>query len=218
MIDMLTSVLMIFLLIYFVQYYLSNENLEAAIAQQRRDQFNELFNREFRGEEDISLVPELNSLRITFGEGVLFKPREYQLESGAVEVSRGKRVLSKLARVFAAIDTSNSGQQTYNDIQIEGHTDETALNRLIYPRNNWELSTARALEVLKFLACEAEQRLDERVMSVNGYASNRPVSKKRRPEDLSKNRRIEIRIFFSGRDKVVAPSRNKEVGLCQTRN
>src|SRR5262249_9696508 len=89
MIDMLTSILMVFLLIYFVQYYLSNENLEAAIAQEKRDQFKESFEREFRREKDVSLEAELNSLRITFGERVLFEVGKYQLQQ------RGRVMLDK---------------------------------------------------------------------------------------------------------------------------
>jgi flagellar motor protein MotB len=186
-IDMLTSALMVFLLIYFVQFYLSNENLEAAIAQVKRDQFKETFEREFRLEENVSLEAELNSLRITFGESVLFKVKKYQLEQ------RGRVMLGKLAGVFKSARTATAGQQLYERIQIEGHTDTSYYNDPAYPRDNWELSTARALAVLKFLAVEVPPPVVEK-MSANGYGSNKPK------EDKSKSRRIEIRIFFSGKE------------------
>lgn len=189
MIDMLTSILMVFLLIYFVQYYLSNDNLEAALALQRRDHFKTLFMQEFDGEKDISLVAELNTLRISFGERVLFERKKYELQH------RGAEMLEKLAQVFHKTQSAISMARTYKEIQIEGHTDSDSLDSYGYPHDNWELSTARALEVLKFLARKATPPLDESVMSANGYASNRPVK-----GDKAKSRRIEIRIFFSGAD------------------
>lgn len=189
MIDMLTSILMVFLLIYFVQYYFNSGNLESAIAENRRDIFKRTLEREFSGEKEVLLTAELNSLRITFGEGVLFKPTDYQLQP------KGEVVLTKLAEVFNTTRSTLSGQQPYKEIQIEGHTDPDTQKGKVYPHDNWELSTARALEVLKFLARKATPPLDEKAMSANGFASNRPA-----PGDKAKSRRIEILIKFSGEE------------------
>jgi len=192
LIDMLTSVLMIFLMIYFVQHLLNPENLAAAIAQQKQNQFVAIFRREFNNElksNDVRLKSDVNLLQITFGEGILFQPAEHDLQPA------GKNALARLAKVFQQLPAAD-GQELYEQIQIEGHTDKTPMNSPDYPRDNWELSTARALAVLKFLNARSELSLNaKRKMSANGYADNRPIDRKVQ----YKNRRIEIRIYFSGK-------------------
>lgn len=190
MIDMLTSLLMFFLLIYFVQNNVNPAGLEAEIARQKQERFNEVFRREFAEEiarGDIRFVPEVNLLQITFGEEILFPFARYELQP------RGQVMLRRLARAVRTVDTT-SPTPTYDQIQIEGHTDSTRMNRSTYPHDNWELSMARAREVLRFLTERTSPPLDQKTMSANGYADTRPVSDRR-----AKNRRIEIRIYFSGR-------------------
>jgi chemotaxis protein MotB len=82
---------------------------------------------------------------------------------------------------------------------VEGHTDNVPLDRSAYPSNNWELSTARALSVVEFLS-KAEPSFAA-VLSANGYSSNRPVADNVTQAGRDRNRRIEIRLFFSGTHK-----------------
>lgn len=189
MIDMLTSLLMFFLLIYFVEHNFSAGSAELAVARQKQARFAEILKREFRREiaaGQVAYAADLKRLQIRFGEGVLFLPGEHEL------LPQGRRLLGRLARVFHSLDAH--GAQLYEQIQIEGHTDDVPARRAYYPHDNWELSTARATSVLRYLTRGARHPLDEHLMSVNGYAENRPVSRTR-----SLNRRIEIRIYFSGR-------------------
>jgi flagellar motor protein MotB len=188
MIDMLTSMLMFFLLIYFVEHNFNAASAELAIARQKQAQFvavlHEEFGAEIRGGQ-VADSADLNLLQIRFGDGVLFEPGRYELHP------RGAALLRRLAGVFHRVDVSGAGP-LYQQIQVEGHTDDLPFRRAAYPHDNWELSTARATAVMKFLTRGARP-LEERRMSVNGYAHNRPVSERR-----SRNRRIEIRIYFSG--------------------
>lgn len=195
LIDMLTSILMFFLLVFFVEQNFSSASAELAFARQKQAGFRSVFRGEFRDEIAAGQVAdsaELNQLRIRFGDGVLFEPGRYELSP------RGRALLERLARVFHGVDAS--GTHLYDHIQIEGHTDDTGMEHGAYPRDNWELSTARAMSVLKYLTRRATPPLRERRMSVNGYAQNRPISERR-----SRNRRIEIRIFFSGRPPDARP-------------
>lgn len=188
MIDMLTSLLMFFLLIYFVEHNFSSASAELAVARQKQAQFTRVLQREFSREiaaGQVAYRPDLKLLQVRFGEGVLFRPGEHEL------LPQGRRLLGRLANVFASLD--ERGAQLYEQIQIEGHTDDVPARRSDYPHDNWELSTARATSVLRYLTRGARQPLEEDLMSVNGYADNRPVSGRR-----SLNRRIEIRIYFSG--------------------
>lgn len=188
MIDMLTSLLMFFLLIYFVEHNFSSASAELSIARQKQAQFTHVLQREFSREiaaGQVAYSTNLNRLQIRFGEGVLFRPGEHEL------LPQGRRLLGRLAGVFHSLD--ERGAQLYEQVQIEGHTDDVPARRTYYPHDNWELSTARATSVLRYLTRGAGQPLEEDLMSVNGYAANRPVSGRR-----SLNRRIEIRIYFSG--------------------
>jgi flagellar motor protein MotB len=193
-IDMLTSVLMFFLLMYFVERYFSPESLAAIIAQQKRAPFVEAFEHAFAAEREkgtIGLDTDINLVRITFGDGILFKIEKSDL------TAQGRRLLARLAKVFLDLHAANlaAGQSTppYDEIRIEGHTDSSPMKSPTYPHDNWELSTARAQEVRQFLTGAFTPHLDDQLMSVNGYEATQPVS-----EDPALNRRIEIRIYFSG--------------------
>ena len=190
LIDMLTSILMFFLLAYFVEHNFNAASAELATAQGKQARFREILRDEFRHEIASGRVSDsasLNLLQIRLGDGVLFRPQRYALQP------EGRRVLARLAGVFRRADVRD-GAPLYERIEIEGHTDNAPQAEPGYPRDNWELSTARATEVMRFLTHGVHPPLDEARMSVNGYADHRPVSDVR-----SLNRRIEIRIFFSGR-------------------
>lgn len=190
MIDMLTSLLMFFMLIHFVQQNVSASSLATEIAREKQHRFAQIFNREFAAEiasGEIRVASDVNLLQITFGEEILFPVARYSLQP------RGETMLRRMARVVRELDTS-SQTPVYEQIQIEGHTDSTNMQHPTYPRDNWELSTARALAVLRFLR-NTSPPLDEKRMSANGYADTRPLGRQR-----SRNRRIEIRFYFSGRE------------------
>jgi chemotaxis protein MotB len=74
-------------------------------------------------------------------------------------------------------------------IRIEGHTDNTPISSSVFP-SNWELSTARASSVLRYLV-ERYQFPTDRV-SAAGYGDTRPVGDNATPEGRAANRRVEI--------------------------
>jgi chemotaxis protein MotB len=189
LIDMLTSMLMFLLLLYFVESNFGSASAQLAIARQKQAQFVAAFRQEFSAEIAAAQVADsadLSLLQIRFGDGVLFDPGSYQLHP------RGAELLRRLASVFHQVDEAAAGA-LYEQIQVEGHTDDLPFRRPTYPRDNWELSTARATTVMRFLT-GGSRALEEQRFSVNGYAQNRPVSELR-----GRNRRIEVRIYFSGR-------------------
>jgi chemotaxis protein MotB len=193
MIDMLTSMLMFFLLLYFVEHRFGARSAELANARHRQQEFTAIFQDEFRDEiavGDIRVSEAFQILQIRFGERVLFRSKRSDL------LPQGESIMQRLARVLGQAG-GGMADAMYEQIQIEGHTDDQPLNQADYPHDNWELSTARAMEVLKFLTRRATPRLEEARMSVNGYAQTRPVDLERR----APNRRIELRIYFSGKPR-----------------
>jgi len=75
------------------------------------------------------------------------------------------------------------------EIRVEGHTDNWPIRGGDY-KNNWELSTARALEVVQFIS--SSSGIPEAMFSSLGYGEFRPISDNATAEGRSQNRRVEI--------------------------
>ena len=74
-------------------------------------------------------------------------------------------------------------------IRIEGHTDNTPIHNAQFP-SNWELSTARATELVRLLIVQygfAPERL-----AAAGYAQYHPVTANEKPEGRAQNRRVDV--------------------------
>jgi chemotaxis protein MotB len=78
--------------------------------------------------------------------------------------------------------------------RIEGHTDSGSTDPAQWP-SNWELSAARAVNVLHFLT---DFGADEKRFSVAGYADNKPYYDNSTPEGRAYNRRVDIIILDEG--------------------
>jgi len=183
-VDMLTSVLMIFLLAYFLQTTLGLEDVEAQILRQSQEQFAGVFTQEFAGEigqNTVGIRQSLNLIQITFSDRILFQSGEYNLQPN------GRAALRRCASIF-----KKAAKSGYKQIQVEGHTDDQPVTHFGYPRDNWELSAGRAISVVKFFVDETS--LDPKLFSATGYSEYQPVDPS--PGGRAKNRRIEIRVFF----------------------
>jgi len=77
-------------------------------------------------------------------------------------------------------------------IRVEGHTDNLPIKTAQFP-SNWELSTARATNVLQHLLTSAELKPD--YLSAVGYGEYRPVA----PNDTAKGRAANRRVDLGGR-------------------
>ncbi|MCB9758148.1 MAG: OmpA family protein [Candidatus Omnitrophica bacterium] len=118
-------------------------------------------------------------LVITFLAEVLFDSGKAKLRDSALET------LSKVTGVL------NTTVKDLN-IGIEGHTDNVPITKSNW-KSNWELSTARALSVLHYMA--GEQGLDPNRLSATGYGEYRPVADNSTSAGRQKNRRVEIVII-----------------------
>lgn len=90
-----------------------------------------------------------------------------------------------------------------NRIQIEGHTDNVPINTVVFP-SNWELSTARASAVLRYLVSGVGVPVSR--LSAAGYADSHPVDTNETKEGKARNRRVEIVILRSS-DRVPSSSK-----------
>jgi len=105
-------------------------------------------------------------------------------DSGKAEVKRGGlEVLRKVVSVLKDVEDKS--------IRIEGHTDNVRIAGALarrYP-TNWELSSARAINVARYLQ---ERGIDPELLSAVAYGEWKPVGDNDTREGRAKNRRIEI--------------------------
>jgi chemotaxis protein MotB len=107
-------------------------------------------------------------------EGALFEDGQADLTASARDVLRV---------VGADI------KKTENHIRVEGHTDPRPISTPRFP-SNWELSTARATSVLRYMV-DSVGLAPERVSAL-GFGEFRPLSPNDSPEGMAKNRRVDI--------------------------
>jgi chemotaxis protein MotB len=105
-------------------------------------------------------------------------------DTGKAEVkTEGLEVLQKVISILK--------EETDKAIRIEGHTDNVPITGALakkYP-SNWELSSARAINVTRFLQ---EQGIDPAILSAVAYGEHKPIAENDTEEGKAMNRRIEI--------------------------
>ncbi len=82
-------------------------------------------------------------------------------------------------------------KSTPGDVVISGHTDNIPIYTYLF-RSNWELSSSRAVSVLK--AIIKNQKIDPKRLSVQGHADTLPLASNKTAAGRAKNRRVEIKI------------------------
>lgn len=122
----------------------------------------------------IEIYQDERGLIISFKEKLFFDIGKADLRPVAIDV------LSKVGDTL---------RQDEHRIRVEGHTCDLPIRTSVYP-SNWELSTARATNVARFLI-EQETIPAER-MSVAGYAQYRPIVENTNETNRARNRRIDI--------------------------
>ncbi len=126
-------------------------------------------------DEEIEVSYADKGIIISLDESILFK-------SGSADINpKGFTILENIS-----IDILNN---ISNPIRVEGHTDSDPINNETFP-SNWELSTARSVNVLKYLI-ESGHILPKRLSAV-GYGDSKPLFPNDTPDNKSGNRRVEI--------------------------
>lgn len=139
-------------------------------------------------------APEVNSAKITISSDerglVISLASDMFFEQGSAEINidETRDILLKLSKFFQDSELKN------RRFRVEGHTDSNPVDGSEYP-SNWELSTARALNVLHYLA---DFGADENRFSVAGYADTRPMFSNGTKEGQAYNRRVDIIILDDG--------------------
>lgn len=130
-------------------------------------------------ESDYSVDLEQRGVVLRLADNALFASGEANLD----EVAQG--VLAVVAEVLVG--------HPGNDVEVEGHTDNRPTSTSRFP-SNWELSSARATNVLRELLADAE--LEPARFAAVGRADTIPRGDNDTEEGRAENRRTEIVVMF----------------------
>lgn len=138
---------------------------------------------------DIKITQAVDRLSVNLVEKILF-------DSGEAAVKpEGLKILKRVGDILKGVSDKQ--------IRIEGYTDNVKLGaklRQRYP-TNWELSTARATNVVRYL--QDKVGVDPRMLSAAGLSEYKPVASNETPEGRAQNRRIEIVLLPLDIDRVL---------------
>ena len=187
--DMVTQILVFFILLFtlsdinivkFSQYFTKMKKPPVVVdEQQLRRVMLELaeYAKRKNLEQLISMEIDETGLKISLTESLMFKSGEAKILSEALPVL--EIIVGKVKNLP-------------NQIMIEGHTDNVPISTEKFP-SNWELSVARAVNVLKYLI-ETLGLAPDRV-SASGYGEYRPVASNETRGGRAQNRRVVLTVL-----------------------
>ncbi|SIT02497.1 flagellar motor protein MotB [Alicyclobacillus vulcanalis] len=136
---------------------------------------------------EVQVVDEARGVQITMRDVALFNTGQ------AVLLPKARAIIQGLIPFF---------KQISNDIVVEGYTDTQPINTPIYP-SNWELSAARAMSVVRFLA---DHGINPTRLAGMGYGQYHPVASNATPAGRQANRRVNIVVLRKAYAPGTAPA------------
>ncbi len=136
------------------------------------------------GRQDVRIVGD----RFVFGAEVLFPAGGAQLST------KGREEIAKVGRGLLAVASEIPDDIDWV-LRVDGHTDDTPIVGSARFRDNWELSQARALSVVRFMIDELG--VPPNRLSANGFGEFQPLDPEKTDAARAKNRRIELKLTES---------------------
>ncbi|MDR2587973.1 MAG: flagellar motor protein MotB [Spirochaetales bacterium] len=134
--------------------------------------------------QKVRIQEDERGLVISLAADAYFRPASAQ-----INMEQARSVLIRVA------DLLTSPELAGRKFRIEGHTDSSPTDSEGPWQSNWELSTARSVNVLHRLV---EYGVDENQFQVAGFASTVPLVSEATPEGRAYNRRVDIIILTDG--------------------
>jgi chemotaxis protein MotB len=123
--------------------------------------------------------------RFVFASEVLFQP-------GAATLSRaGQQEIAKIAGILRSISSDIPPEIDWV-IRVDGHTDNVPLSGTGEFQDNWELSQARALSVVRYMVNFLG--IPPQRLTANGFGEYQPVNTANTASARAQNRRIELKL------------------------
>lgn len=130
---------------------------------------------------DLETKIENGRLKVSFKGDILFDSGRHELKASGIDL------LESVLPVFMKSTEKN-------DLFIAGHTDNVPIKKEYRNKydSNWDLSTYRAIEVVKYLTSKG---LKPENLTAAGYGEFKPVADNASRDGRSKNRRVELYII-----------------------
>jgi chemotaxis protein MotB len=160
------------------------EKVETPLAEIKLDLDSLLV--EERNQGLVGVILDKDGIKLSFNSSSLYNSGE------AILLPSGERIINKVTQALNLLDYYQFR------VDVEGHTDNVPINTARFP-SNWELSVARASEVVKFFIREG---INGDRLKASGYADTKPVLPhvdefgRDIVENRAANRRILIRIYY----------------------
>lgn len=127
---------------------------------------------------EITITRLADQLKVNIVDRIIFP-------SGTADITpEGENVLTQVGNILK----ENKDKR----IRVEGHTDNVPIHPNLQDRyaTNWELSVARATNVVRFL--EQKVGIDPKLLEATGYGEHQPIATNETAKGRAQNRRIEI--------------------------
>jgi chemotaxis protein MotB len=142
-----------------------------------------VFNPEIRSNK-VKVTHDERGLVISLASDAFFNPA-----SARINIEQTRDILLRLGVLLASEELAG------RKLRIEGHTDNEITDPAGPWEDNWHLSTARSISVLRYLA---DIGIDERRFQVAGFADTMPLASNDTPEGRAYNRRVDIIVLDDG--------------------
>jgi chemotaxis protein MotB len=150
-------------------------------AEQKSQLYEEL-NQQLQAEvaaDQVKIQQLQNQLKVTMLDEILFA------EGGWEIGPKGKQTLNKVVPVLKSMQGKR--------VEVNGYTDNVPIGAALKWRfpSNWELSTARATDVVRYLV---SQGVNPAILSATGYGEQNPVASNDTAQGRRQNRRVDLLI------------------------
>jgi len=177
---------------------ISKQRIQESTPIEAQDETSELVNRVQQAAGDANeMMEQTQGPTITVEEGqegfTIELPAALLFKAGSATIENQDALLF-LKRMALIIEELPNDME----VSIQGHTDEGQPGTNSPFKDNWELSTARAISVLHELLLDG---VEAKRVSAAGFAEFRPVATNATPSGREKNRRVELRFFGKKNEK-----------------
>ncbi|NOX88628.1 MAG: OmpA family protein [Calditrichaeota bacterium] len=131
--------------------------------------------------DQIDIEMDGMGIHIRLGDNILFDQGKADLKPSSFPILKA---------------VADVARDDFKEIYVEGHTDNVPIHTEKYP-TNWELSTDRALSVVRYF--HYVEGISASRLAAVGYGEYRPLVPNTTPKNRAKNRRVEIYIRFDER-------------------